>query len=286
LMGLFDLTKAENIGKNKRYCVQNNSIQVCTSSRCAGAIDLVSWNGKQFISDYDHGRELQIAVTVDNTGECYNPTEAGSLTDGASQSSSSKLLGLSTAGNVLRTTSLPAFWMSPGNCQSTCGCAKNTDITSNYKTNKAVTIGVNGVWNAIEFLFDVTIPEEHTNVQIESPTGYHWQEFDTFYRINLQNGQVRPENRCMNCIIENQDPAIVATSDKAYAMGSFIKSAPTGTINYALAYFTGTSEYQTSKWSNVWRTGATNPGTLYGLASYICIGNLDQVIDCMRKMSK
>jgi len=73
-----------------KYCVQNSGIQVCTSSRCAGAIDYVSWNGKQFISDYDHGRELQIAVTVDNTGECYNPTEAGSLGDGAGQSTSSR----------------------------------------------------------------------------------------------------------------------------------------------------------------------------------------------------
>jgi len=176
--------------------------------------------------------------------------------------------------------------MPPGNCQSACGCAKNKIYTSEYRTNKVVSIGVNGVWNAIQFMFDVTVPESHSRVQIESPTGYHWKEFDTFYRFNIKTGQIIPETPCKNCIIEQANPAIVATKDGAYAMGSFIKSSPSGMISYALAYFTGDDKYQTSKWSNVWRTGATAAGTKYGLLSYICVGNLNQVVDCMRKMSK
>ena len=67
----------------------------------------------QFINTVDHGRELQFAIT-NASGECYNPTEAGSLNDGAGAYTSSKLLGVNTAGNIYRTTSLPAFWLAPG----------------------------------------------------------------------------------------------------------------------------------------------------------------------------
>jgi len=90
LISVFNPIRAANLRKSGQTCIQNNGIQVCTSARCAGAIDYVAWNGKQFISDYDHGRELQIAVTVDDFGERYNPTEAGSVTDGESQLTSSK----------------------------------------------------------------------------------------------------------------------------------------------------------------------------------------------------
>ena len=83
-------TVGAEVNKFGRKCIQSSGIEVCTSDRCAGAIDSVTWGGKQFISDYDHGRELQIAVTVDGHGECYNPTEAGSLGDGDTQNTSSK----------------------------------------------------------------------------------------------------------------------------------------------------------------------------------------------------
>ncbi len=87
---VFDPIRAAKLRNGGRTCIQTNGIQVCTSARCAGAIDYVAWNGKQFISDYDHGRELQIAVTVDDWQERFNPTEAGSVADGASQQTSSK----------------------------------------------------------------------------------------------------------------------------------------------------------------------------------------------------
>ena len=33
---------------------------VSTSERCAGAIDSVTYKGKEFINSYDHGRQLQV----------------------------------------------------------------------------------------------------------------------------------------------------------------------------------------------------------------------------------
>lgn len=48
-------------------------IFVSASDRMAYAIDSVVWNSNEFINAWDHGRELQIAITT-GTGECYNPT--------------------------------------------------------------------------------------------------------------------------------------------------------------------------------------------------------------------
>lgn len=96
----FDRPEAEN------WCIGGFGLQVCGSVRVAAAIDYLTYGGVQFINTADHGRELQFAISNEH-GECYNPTEAGSANDGPGPTSSSRLLGINTGGNVYRTTSLP-----------------------------------------------------------------------------------------------------------------------------------------------------------------------------------
>jgi hypothetical protein len=62
---------------------------ISTTERLAGAIDSLTWNGKEFINSWDHGRQLQTAAFIEKFGECYNPTEAGSSSDGTGPTSSS-----------------------------------------------------------------------------------------------------------------------------------------------------------------------------------------------------
>ena len=66
-----------------------SEIVITTTSRLAGAIHSLTWNGREFIDSADHGRQLQSASNFDAgsriTGETYNPTEAGSRFDGAGQ---------------------------------------------------------------------------------------------------------------------------------------------------------------------------------------------------------
>jgi hypothetical protein len=90
----------------ENWCIGANGIGLCGSLRVAGAIDYLAWNGMQFINAADHGRELQYAIS-NQYGECYNPTEAGSQLDGSGPSTSSKLLGANTNGNIYRTVSQP-----------------------------------------------------------------------------------------------------------------------------------------------------------------------------------
>ena len=73
-----------------RAPVGESEIVITTTSRLAGAIHSLTWNGKEFIDSFDHGRQLQSASNFDAgtpiTGETFNPTEAGSRDDGAGPS--------------------------------------------------------------------------------------------------------------------------------------------------------------------------------------------------------
>ena len=64
-----------------------SEIVITTTSRLAGAIHSLTWNGREFIDSADHGRQLQSASNFDAGSrfipETFNPTEAGSRFDGA-----------------------------------------------------------------------------------------------------------------------------------------------------------------------------------------------------------
>src|SRR5262245_65171318 len=97
-----------------------SDIVITTTSRVAGAIHSLTWNGKEFIDSTDHGRQLQSACAFhsgdkkDFCAECYNPTEAGSRKDGAGPKSSSKLLAIDAHGRELTTKTQMAFLLAPG----------------------------------------------------------------------------------------------------------------------------------------------------------------------------
>ena len=82
-----------------------SEIVITTTSRLAGAIHSLTWNGREFIDSADHGRQLQSAVNFDAgsriRGETYNPTEAGSRFDGAGPKSTSVLRALHAKENML-----------------------------------------------------------------------------------------------------------------------------------------------------------------------------------------
>ena len=132
-------------------------ITIKTCSYDAGAICSLTWNGKEFINDYDHGRQLQSAASFDGLGEMFNPTEAGAseVTNGINPNPSSSVLQSSrSSSNILATQTKMAFW-NPVDGQA----------TSNHILNKQVTIGVYGLAHVIEYLTQFNIPadEHHTS---------------------------------------------------------------------------------------------------------------------------
>jgi len=95
----------------------DSEIVIRTTNRLAGAIDSVTWRAQEFIDSADHGRQLQSASNFDVGGqfipETFNPTEAGSVADGAGPTSTSQLLHLLAGNNRLQTTNRMAFWLPP-----------------------------------------------------------------------------------------------------------------------------------------------------------------------------
>src|SRR3954471_8145073 len=80
-----------------------SEIVITTTARLAGAIDSLTWNGKEFIDSFDHGRQLQSASNFDCgrrfIPEVFNPTEAGSRADHTGPRSLSKLLQIAATGS-------------------------------------------------------------------------------------------------------------------------------------------------------------------------------------------
>lgn len=114
-----------------------SDIVIRTSSRLAGAIGSLIWNGKEFIDRADHGRELQSACSFDEGvpaefwPEAYNPTEAGTRADGEGPNSSSRSLRIQARGDTLETVAQAAFWLAPGK-KSSGRKAKTDRILSNH----------------------------------------------------------------------------------------------------------------------------------------------------------
>ena len=172
-----------------------SEIVITTTSRLAGAIHSLTWNGLEFIDSTDHGRQLQSASNFDAGSrfvpETFNPTEAGSRFDGAGPKSSSVLLALTAKGRVLSTESQMAFWLKPGE-KSFGNPAKNTTVLSQHRLKKTVTLGVHGLPHAIGYDVTFTIPktEHHRYAQFEVVTGYMPPGFSKFWSFDLATNKL------------------------------------------------------------------------------------------------
>src|SRR3954471_13524323 len=150
---------------NGNATVSASDISVSTSSKFAGAVSSIKWKGKEYINNWDHGRQLQTNMQFFERYCCYNPYEAGSFEDARSSTSTSKLLSLSASGNRLETTTQMAwnyreFNLTPGPTDF-CGDPARwmpivfyTQPLSNYRAHKTVTIGFAGIPNVIEYLIE------------------------------------------------------------------------------------------------------------------------------------
>jgi hypothetical protein len=61
-----------------RAAAGQSEIVIKTTARTAGAIDSFTWNEREFIKTFDHGRQLQSASNLD----CGTPITAETLSDG------------------------------------------------------------------------------------------------------------------------------------------------------------------------------------------------------------
>lgn len=266
--------------------VGGKPLVIRTTSRLAGAIDSVKWDGVEFIDSHDHGRQLQSAVNADVDGvfhvECYNPTEAGSVADALGPKSTSRLEFLSAKDGVLETRTRMAYWLAPG-MRSHGEPAQNTVPLSEHVLTKRVRIGRPGMDHVIDYKVTFAVPGDrpHRYLQFEALTGYMPPSFSEEFRFDAKasalvalprkNGEVR-------------EPIVLSTPSGSHAMGVFTPDRPPAgqpPVGYGRFFF---ERDKVAKWNCVFRLRQAEPikpGD-YSFQLYVVIGTRE---DCRRSLA-
>lgn len=275
-----------------RSTVFGSELAISTTARLAGAIGSLTFRGKEFINQDDHGRELQSASSFDGLGECLNPTEAGSDTDGSGSISTSQLLGYSASENVLKTSTRMSYWLTANQDYSYQnngqGCGNNSNIKkAQHSANlsedmllKQVKIGFANQPNVIEYLVTFRVAQSHQSAVFEALTGYLSRDFSTFWTYDPNTNQI---NSLSSQAGEQALPVILSTGDHNYAMGIYSPDLPQAqfsSVGYGRFNF---FEYNTMKWNAVYRVIPAPAGD-YNYRQYVVVGNLSEVQSAMKQL--
>lgn len=263
-----------------------SEIVITTTSRLAGAIHSLTWNGKEFVNSADHGRQIQSASNFDAASpfspETFNPTEAGSVRDGAGPTSSSRLLHLIAKGHELQTTNQMAFWLTPDG-KSQGHPAKNMTVLSDHLLTKRVRIGYRNLPQVIQYdvTFSVPIAEKHNYAQFEAVTGYMPPDFDTFWKFNPQSRELESLDDGPG---EQRHPVVLATANGLHAMGIYSPDQPSRGFEAAgYGRFRFRAE-KVVKWNCVFRMRDNTKGIAagdYSFRNFILVGDLATVKSSM-----
>jgi hypothetical protein len=263
----------------------DNSINISSQARFAGAISSLTFRGKQYIDILDHGREMQSASSFDFLGECYNPTEAGSRDDGSGPISSSHLLQISNGKNWLETETKMAYWLPPGldywgTNHTVCGGRNditrsvNTTTTSEHILKKRVEIGYAGLENAISYQAEFVVPEYRLAGQFEAATIYTPKSFANRLVLDLADGSLhKTETQGEQAL-----PTILATDDNQHAIGIYSAELPQGGVGYGTFSFPNTN-----KLNCVFREANISPKS-YRYQCIFAVGTVPEVVDTLLKL--
>jgi hypothetical protein len=269
----------------------DSEIVVTTTNRLAGAIDSVTWNGKEFIDSFDHGRQLQSACAFDCKdrksfwAEAYNPTEAGGRKDGKGPRSSSELVAIKAEKNHLETTTRMAFWLPPNEFSpGPMGAkhpAKNKTVLSDVLVKKTVVVGTKASPHLIDYRVTFVVPptEEHTYAQFEALTGYMPAEFAVFRTFDPTTGKLAALDDGPG---EQRLPVVFSTKDDRFAMGIWSPETKPG---YGRFRF---EREKVVKWNCVFRVTDPNgvkPGE-YSYQMFVAVGTLANVTDAISAVAK
>lgn len=264
-----------------RRAAGNSEIVITTTSRLAGAIHSLTWNGQEFIDSTDHGRQLQSASSFSSEGahwaEAFNPTEAGSRDDGAGPKSTSRLLHSLTTADSLQTTSQMAFWLEPGQ-KSEGHPALNTTKLSNHLLTKRVQIGLPNLLHVIRYDVTFTVPvgERHTFAQFEALTGYMPEQFRSFWTFRPATGELQPISDGPG---EQAFPIVLSTESGSHAMGIYSPQQPSpGFENAGYGRWKFARE-RVVKWNSVFRqrrADGIEPGE-FSFRNFVIVGERETV---------
>ena len=291
-------------------CEFNHSISVggvtLRANRAAGgAISELVWNGKQFINNYDYGRQIQIAFNFTNVGEYDNPNEAGSRYGcpgvvNASVAQGSPVHYAYFSGNTLYTKTSPLQW-NPDNW----GGSNRWPVMWNGTIEKEVTLNYDTSYSAhvIKWTSILDVPSVDVTGEgdWELVTAYLVAEFNGLYAFDAaidalyDKTSAVSNNSCLDAPNQDLRPdsggVIIATANGSHALGAFRTKVGDTVNHFALCRFwnsAGGGKYgaDTTKWAVMGRTSdfsGVKSGINTGTA-YLVVGSLSDVRQTMREM--
>jgi hypothetical protein len=183
-----------------------------------GAIGSMKFDGQEFVDQSDHGREMQSASSFNGSGECNNPTEAGS--SGDKNVSSSQLLDVELTSDSMKTVSIPAFWLygsqkKSGACRPSDTVPKNSLSAQTF--TKTIKMNYNGDPSVIEYIVkfqnDKSMAIQSGNY--ETVTGYMPPVFSNLYTVDPASS-----------LITLQNNSFISMSGHGFPNGTQLSSRP------------------------------------------------------------
>lgn len=273
--------------------LRGKEITIGTTRSHGASVTRLDWNGKQFINNHDHGRQLQIAWTVDRWGEALNPTEAGSRSDGAGNTSTTQVLAGTVRGKTLETSVHPSYWLQPGQSSHHLlpggqkDVARNTTLRSADILEKKIIVDYQNDPHLIRWETTIKLAQATGHIQLESPTPYVNAEFRSFYSVDLSRGTVTDLRATQSTaagqfpagsnVGEQNLPIILATSNGSHAIGIY---SPERGARYG--YFNFTAHHGTAKSNIVIRRDNLNAGS-HRYISYIAVGTVQDVVASLQR---
>ncbi|MBZ4336070.1 hypothetical protein [Corallococcus sp. AS-1-12] len=226
----------------------NATVQMGTSASHGGAVTSLVYDGVEYINNKDHGRQMQVAFSLDGYDEALMPTEAGSSRNGTEPTSTTKVVGYGAQPGAMTSTVHPAYWLEPGEDAGPYNSvpkARNTTLVSEDLITKDITVGVGGHDNVIQYDSHIHLAAPHDKIYVEAPTTYVNGSFEKHYRFDPATGESREYPRVHS---EDPDkggfvdeagnvPLIVATEDGKQAMAIWSPDEARPDLQYRLHQF-------------------------------------------------
>lgn len=268
-------------------------VSISSSDRCAGAVDSLVFSGKECVNSFDHGRQIQTCCLDTRYEGCYNPTQAGSRSDGLGYSTSSQRISgsITNNGQTLNTSTRAAFWARPGetiNDSGVYGCtANNTTIVSDYVASTSYALVSRPLTTLIRYDLSWVVGRAMpaNSFMSELVTGYHTSDFSVGYEIVPENGYAARLRHMGDHLTqagqERPYPTILITPDGSRAIGVYSASISGSTTAYATWLWRfgqnqGTNDC--SKWTIVRRYQSSfSAGQTVSARCYIVVGQTTDV---------
>lgn len=290
----FDQVVCKDVKENVN--IVGSELTLKTKQNVGGAIDELMYKGVDLVNSYDHGRQLQYALSINNFGECNNPTEGGSIENGpASSPSTSKLqASCKLAPNQLFTRTRMAYWLPAGSssggnfCNNKSSKTVNTTDLSDYKISKIVTIGHAGNDNIIRMVSKLQIPEKINSANIEIPTIYLEKKYSKVFKydlvtqdlVRIPNSETESTSSYLTFMkYIGRSPAVLSDGTNYVALYS-----PRATSNAIFKFDLAESSpsIDGSKLQALYSIGSRRADQVEYFESFVVVGSYNIVIDSLK----